>query len=711
MRRRNVQYRIGASVVALSLVMPAAAQDRGVSYTLYGTPGLIEMPSAISANDGEIVGNIAHTGTELRNSFTFQITPRLSGTFRYAGIDDFEGPDTRRYFDRSFDLRFRLTDEGDWMPMIAIGLQDFLGTGIYGAEYVVATKTLSDSLRVTGGIGWGRFGTYNSFDNPLGAISSSFNDRPAIIGNESLGGEPSWDTWFRGDAALFGGVEWAASERLTVKVEYSSDDGYRNLQGERLFDREIPLNFGLTYRPAPGFQTSAALLYGNQLAISGTILVNPGNRPFVDGLDIPPPPVLVRPGGVAAAQSWDLGARPAEDVTASLRSALRSEGIELNAIELTGTSVRLRYTNTRYRTEAQAMGRVARILTRELPPSIETFHLEPMQRGIPLSQATWARTDVEFFETRPGGSEQMLARADLSDAGPAAGLSRVPPIDDPFSWGIAPYVRLSYFGGNAPVVYHVGAEASATYRFRPDLVLSGAVSQRLLTNSGNIFPIDESEAPVPVVRRNAALYLQEGNPGIEYLTLAHYGRPGRDLYSRVTLGYLERMYGGLSTELLWKPVDSNWAVGAEVNYAVQRDFDMLFGFRDYDIVTGHASLYYNFPGDFHVRLDVGRYLAGDWGGTVTLDREFANGWKVGAYATLTDMSFEDFGEGSFDRGIRLTIPTDFIIGQPNRRTIDTAISSLTRDGGARLRVDGRLYDTVRAGHYDALSDSMGRFWR
>ena len=45
------------------------------------------------------------------------------------------------------------------------------------------------------------------------------------------------------------------------------------------------------------------------------------------------------------------------------------------------------------------------------------------------------------------------------------------------------------------------------------------------------------------------------------------------------------------------------------------------------------------------KVDAGRYLAGDWGATFALDREFDNGWKVGAYFTLTDMPFDEFGEG------------------------------------------------------------------
>ena len=38
------QLRAGASVLALIFAAPAFAQDRAITYTLFGTPGLLEMP-------------------------------------------------------------------------------------------------------------------------------------------------------------------------------------------------------------------------------------------------------------------------------------------------------------------------------------------------------------------------------------------------------------------------------------------------------------------------------------------------------------------------------------------------------------------------------------------------------------------------------------------------------------------------------------------
>lgn len=96
---------------------------------------------------------------------------------------------------------------------------------------------------------------------------------------------------------------------------------------------------------------------------------------------------------------------------------------------------------------------------------------------------------------------------------------------------------------------------------------------------------------------------------------------------------------------------------------------------------------------------------------MTLDREFENGWAVGAYFTLTDVPFEAYGEGSFDKGIRVSIPLDYVVGQPTRREASTSLASLQRDGGAKLRVDGRLYEVVRDGHLNDLDDGWGRFWK
>ncbi|MGR3465886.1 YjbH domain-containing protein [Limimaricola sp.] len=704
-----------ASLVALLAAGAVDAQtvsDRGLSYTLYGTPGLIEMPSALSAKDGQIAATIGGFDGQTRTTFTFQLLPKLSGSFRYSRIEDYSLPGSTGqvddYFDRSFDLRYRFNDETARMPAFAIGLQDFLGTGAYGAEYLVATKTFGDTLRVSAGLGWGRFGSDGGFDNPLGLISSEFDTRPGLDFGE--GGTFALDQLFRGDAALFGGVEYAPTEKLTLKAEYSSD-AYERETELGLIERDTPLNFGAVYRPLPGVQLGASWLHGSELALTGTFLIDPTARPYGPGLDPAPVPVKIRAGDARAAQTWNRAALPEAQIGTALQQALAAEGVELSSIQLSDRAVRLRYTNTRYRAEAQAMGRIARMLSLGLPDSIERFTLEPMQRGLPLSAVTLSRSDIEAFANTAGGTQALEERRVLDDAGPAQGLAPLPRVDDRFSWGLAPYARITVFDGDAPFQFELGAQVTASYEITDSLVASGTLRQQLYTNREDPeLIVAEEDEPFPV-RRNAALYAKEGTTGIRDLTLAQYGRLAPDVFARATVGYLEEMYGGVSTEVLWKPADSRFALGAEVNYARQRDFDLGFGFQDYDVVTGHASAYYDFDNRFYGQVDVGRYLAGDWGATFTLDREFENGWSVGGYFTLTDVPFEAYGEGSFDKGIRVTIPLDYVVGQPTRREASSSLASLQRDGGAKLRVDGRLYEVVRDGHLNDLEDGWGRFWK
>ena len=42
--------------------------------------------------------------------------------------------------------------------------------------------------------------------------------------------------------------------------------------------------------------------------------------------------------------------------------------------------------------------------------------------------------------------------------------------------------------------------------------------------------------------------------------------------------------------------------------------------------------------------------------TIDLSRSFPNGTKFGIFASFTDVSSDQFGEGSFDKGIYFNIP-------------------------------------------------------
>lgn len=731
----------GVSLGALITAGASMAQDRGPSYTFFGTPGLLEMPTAEGAPRSQISSTIGYSGSGgYKLSFTYQLSDRFWGAFRYSAFDvyrpdeDRTGPgETGETFDRSFDLQYRLTDESTYLPAIAVGLRDFLGTGRFSSEYIVGSKSFGPNLIVSAGLGWGEMGSYNGIENPLGRIDPAFYDRPVYVDRtfadepgEGNGGTISTNQFFRGDMAVFGGVEYQINPKLGVKAEYSTISYDPDIYAAAV-DRESPWNFGVTYRPTDGTEFSLAYLYGTELSASATFLINPEKRPVASGLDPAPAPVRVRTADQAAALTWDQAKQPEPAVRAGLAQLLAVEGIDLVGLQITDRTARLRYANTRFRSEAQAMGRAARMMTQIIPPSVNTFIMEPTANGIPLSATTLRRSDIEALENRVGAADALYQRASIDASGPTDGLVLQPQEGPRFKWGIAPYMALILFNRNSPVNADYGLSFEAEYQIAPNLKVEGRVLQSVL---GEQKPLTFFDTPNDYVnvRTDGAFFGRHGGPTLERLTLTHYSRPGKDIYGRITAGYLERMYGGISGEVLWKPVGSRLALGAEVNYAALRDQDMGFGFAlyetvredglrnrvevgDYDVVTGHLSAYYELGRGYHAQVDVGRYLAGDWGATFSLDREFENGWKVGGYFTLTDMPFDDFGEGSFDKGIRISIPFDYFIGTPSQKSVSTTLQSLARDGGARLDVDGRLYDVVRGGHQTDLTDTWGRFWR
>ena len=142
----------------------------------------------------------------------------------------------------------------------------------------------------------------------------------------------------------------------------------------------------------------------------------------------------------------------------------------------------------------------------------------------------------------------------------------------------------------------------------------------------------------------------------------------------------------------------------------KRDYDRRFNHLDYDVVTGFLSTYWATPlYNFDAAIHIGQYLAEDKGATLELRRTFDNGWKVGVWATQTDVSAEDFGEGSFDKGLYFKVPLNALFGRDTRNNYQSRLRTIQRDGGARLEgFSGELWHSLRGARYDTLSKNKSR---
>ncbi|MGR3643973.1 MAG: YjbH domain-containing protein, partial [Sagittula sp.] len=503
-------------------------------------------------------------GNYTRSTLSFQITPRLSGSFRYSELKAFPFAVSEDYFDRSFDIRYLLMKESGWRPAIVVGMSDIIGTGVYSGEYVVATKTLMPGLKVTGGIGWGRFGS----EATLGSLGT----RPTTVLGQ--GGKFTTDRWFRGDMAAFGGVSYAPNDRFKFKVEYSSDQYEREVASGGV-EHKSPWNFGVDYKLWQGAgQLSLYSVLGSEVGAQLTVYTNPKTLGVPGGVEPSGLPVAPRPAGAAADLGWTVDPQKTTAAQTQLAQTLASEGIRLEGMTLESRRAVVRVSNPRFNSEAQALGRIARVMTRTLPASVEQFEIIPMVNGMATSSVVIMRSDLEREEHE--AAIEILPRVRFYDGfgrEPEAYQSSYPQFD----WSLAPYLDVSVFDPEEPVRTEGGLRGTFSLDVTPNLVFSGSASYRATGNISDISRRDESG--LPRVRTDAPVYAAEGDETIENLQLAYYGRPGKNLYGRISAGYLEEMYGGVSAEILWKPVTSRVAFGAEVNWIQRRDYDQLFGFQ------------------------------------------------------------------------------------------------------------------------------------
>ncbi|MEM8571194.1 MAG: YjbH domain-containing protein [Pseudomonadota bacterium] len=708
-----------AAFVLIGAAGPALAQAKKPmprpSLNLYGTTGLIDMPSAQSQPDGQVSLSVSHFGSTTRRNFTFQILPRVSGTLRYSSIENWGQGDDPSYdlYDRSFDVQFHLLKEDPegWRPDLALGFRDFLGTGVYSSEYLVASKTVARNFVLTGGIGWGRLSGLGAAPNPFCEISDTFCDRENDFGE---GGELSYETFFRGeDIGVFGGVEWRATPKFTLKAEYSPDTYSREQRSEAsTFERKSPFNFGAEYRWFEGVTLGAYYMYGSEVGFNVAVSGNPMRPLTPQDLGAGPLPVNARPDDAPTGTAWATNPAARDQLAVALSEVLSAEGVELESFASDGTVVDVAIFNKRFNQPPRALGRTARVLATGMPPSVETFRITLVEDGLRTSTTTIQRRDIEELVDTPNAGAEIWERVTVTGApltaGPDAWRRDAYP---EYSWSLVPAPYLYLLTPDDPIRLGINLDLGGKVEFSRGFSVTGKLSQPIFNVPTDP---DPAETELQPVRSDTPRYFADFNPKLSQLTVDYLFKLNENTYGRTSFGQLERMFGGISGEILWKPADQSWGLGADLNYVAQRDFDDPFGFDfyDYQVATGHASVYWD-TGYFglETQVDAGRYLAGDWGASFRLTRRFPNGWAVGAYFTLTDVSAEDFGEGSFDKGVSIEIPFRWTVPFETRATNSLSLTSISRDGGARLDISNRLYPIVRDTDRGHLRQNWGSFWQ
>ncbi len=431
------------------------------------------------------------------------------------------------------------------------------------------------------------------------------------------------------------------------------------------------------------------------------------------GASPPPhsPPPRRRPATAVAGSSADPAATGSTPVARHPRiaervfAALAEGGFVGDGFELDDLTAVAYVTPKRYRQVAKNVGRAARIVANNVPASVEQITIVIVERGMELGRVSLLRADLERAVADRGSPEEIWADAVIERG--QSRLSRPMAIINPrrypeFDWIVEPRLRQHVGGSDSFYNYQLWAALGGGVSPLPGLRFAGTLGIDVINDFDRLAA--PSTGALPRVRSDVAEYVRQGDVTIAELYADYTLSPRPDWFVKGAAGIFEQMYGGVSAEVLYRPFDKRWAVGLELNWLGRRDFDQLLSFRDYDVVTGHVSLYYDFPVyDLAAEVHAGRYLARDVGATFQLARHFENGVVIGGFMTFTDVPFDEFGEGSFDKGFFVTVPLDLAFNKPMRRRTTVEFRPLTRDGGQRATIPGRLFELTRQGSLGAIT--------
>ena len=571
----------------------------------------------------------------------------LEASFFYTNINDkpycendFDPVCNQDYKDKGFNFKIRLKEEGV-LPAVAIGINDIAGTGYYSSEYIVASYGMNRT-DLHFGLGWGQLdGSKESFKNPLGKISSSFYDRPKNL--EDRGGQFQPSRYFSGETVSpFFGITHAFNDKYLFKLEYDTTSipgkvGYRKAEQEFSFglDFNLSKNFTIGISSERGNSTSIRFLYKSNTKESKPVYkYRESNHKKTDSKYIK----FIR--------------------------NLNENGIGVNKIfegsDIIGVQMS-QFTHPNLQIIDEIIKRA----------SNEAGLTKPVKTDLRIANLK-ARTQYDSnFEKNTNLIYQKQAKKKFKTN---------------TSLSIRPFLasREEFFKGALMI------ENISEYSLLENFFFSSNIKYSLADNFDDLKypPVDTYPAQV---RSDVKEYLKNFNEGI-FIGRAQFDyhlSPKNDHHIMISAGILEEMFNGAGFEYLYFKQDSNYAVGFEIFDVKKRDYMMLFGTLDYRNITGHLNFYYRNYGSipFDAKISYGEYLAGDEGLTLDLSRSFPNGTKFGIFASFTDVSTDQFGEGSFDKGIYFNIP---VFGN----LINYTWRPLTKDPGAKLIRKNSLYDLL-----------------
>ena len=679
------------------------------SYSNYGTIGLIQNPTARFNKAGTIGFSWSHRDPYINGSILAYPFDWLEASYQYTDINNalysrvkrFSG--NQSYKDKGFDFKFMLFKESLYIPQVAVGFRDAAGTSKFASEYLVLSKFYRN-FDFTFGIGWGNLNG-NKIQNPLESIHNSFKTRPGP-NSDTQGGEFSFSNFMSGDAGYFGGVEIFLpnmnGSRLKLELDGTDyeNEGFPDgvfsspLATKPIRRPDSKLNFEFVYPVNKFFQLKLGYTKGNTINFGFSFTNNFSRKNSIIKKNDPIKDVPYK------TEIKKLNSGNFENLVNTTLYNLQENHIYPIKANLKNGNYSVVFKQSQYLNHTTAMGRAFRIINQLAPDEVKEISLVNYNAGLPLYEAKISRESLNLYEK---DKLYKLTSKDLSlnstnDQKDYYGF--IGNIERPtIFWGFEPSIRSQIGGPDGFFFGDLRLDLKSEIIFDDGITLTSRGSIGLLNNFDDLRLA--SDSVLPHVRTDIVKYLKESDEFyIQNLQFNIFKNPLKDVYAKFSMGIFEEMFGGYGGEILYRPFDKNYGIGIEGWHAFQRDYNMRFDFQDYDIVSGHVNLYYHLdPLSVDLLLKGGRFLAGDSGVYFDFSRRFRNGLRIGAFFALTDISKQEFGEGSFDKGFYFLVPVQVFTSSNAKHRTNFGLRPLTRDGGQRLIVGSDLYTLTDSASY------------
>ena len=676
------------------------------TYSNYGTVGLIQMPSARMHPGGTVGFTWTHAEPYLRGSVMGNPFDWFEASYQYTDVNNKLYSDSRAfsgsqsYKDKSFDAKFRILKEQQYIPQVAVGFRDFGGSSLFSSEFIVASKLIGN-IDLTLGLGFGTISN-KTITNPFTKIDSRFSSRKRNTQGDTQGGEINYGTFFGGEkAGVFGGVEIFLPKLngTRLKIEYDSTNYGVDGEGYLPVPQDKRINYSFVYPVTEGFHVKLGYIRNNTLSFGFSLSGNYSKRST--GITKKDPPPIIENAEIF---KTIVNAKEAEYLYKSSLKILTDNKIFLQTANVDQNKYEITYAQSKYLNSAQAVGRITNILDQISPEVIEEFSLVAVNADQSMFAVDIPRDQYQLYK-KQRKTDALLEAVTIYKPDPKQHLDHDyrPRTKLPTTiWKLSPAIR-SQIGG--PDGFYFGDFSIAFHSetlLRKNFNILSVASVGLFNNFDKLKLA--SDSVLPHVRTDIVQYLKNSDKyHITRLQANYFMNPYKSIYTKISAGIFEPMFSGYGGEILYKPFDKPFGIGAEIWNVRQRSFRQLFGNSDYSTLTGHINFYYKEPiSRVLFQLKGGRFLAEDSGFSFNFSREFKSGLNMGVSFSLTDISKAEFGEGSFDKGFFFNIPIQVFFDQFSRGASGFGLRPLTRDGAQSLTVAQSLWSTTNQANSDTL---------